>query len=116
MNRLEKRYNQTMCILAWCHGKYTEDQLSSMAILINGVLVRLDRYGQLFNQRPCVVVGIEAPRRDPFLDGKGNFFFAEGIPKLFTALAGGNGEHTFAGAGERPFFQLAVHSAFHFSL
>ena len=32
MNRFEKRYNQTMCILAWCHGKYTEDQLSSMAM------------------------------------------------------------------------------------
>lgn len=32
MNRLEERYNQTMCILAWCHGKYTEEQLNCMTI------------------------------------------------------------------------------------
>lgn len=32
MDRLEKRYYQTMCILAWCHGKYTEEQLNRMTM------------------------------------------------------------------------------------
>ena len=32
MSRFEKRYNQTMCILAWCHGKYTEEQLNRMTM------------------------------------------------------------------------------------
>lgn len=32
MNRAEKRFNWTEDILAWCHGKYTREQLDAMTL------------------------------------------------------------------------------------
>lgn len=32
MNRLEQRYNWIHDILAWGHGKYTEDELKSLTM------------------------------------------------------------------------------------
>lgn len=32
MGRLEKKYNFIMDILAWCHGKYTKEQLEKMTM------------------------------------------------------------------------------------
>ena len=32
MCRLERRYNQTMNILAWCHGEYTKAQLDRLTM------------------------------------------------------------------------------------
>ena len=32
VNRLEERYNRICDILAWCHGKYTEEYLRSLTM------------------------------------------------------------------------------------
>ena len=83
--------------------------------LVNGVLVRLHRDGQFLNQRPCVVVRVEASGDDAPFDGECNLLIAERVPQLLAALSGRDGQHAFSGAGERPVFQLAVHSVAHFS-
>ena len=83
--------------------------------LVNGVLVRLHCDGQFLNQRPCVVVRVEASGDDAPFDGECDLLIAERIPQLLAALAGCDSQDAFAGARERPVFQPAVHNAAHFS-
>lgn len=38
MSRAEKRFNWTEDILAWCHGKYTREQLDAMDLPTIGTI------------------------------------------------------------------------------
>ena len=106
---------QYLALVSGLVGVCLAGAVASEHFLVNGVLVRLHRDGQFLNQRPCVVVRVEASGDDAPFDGECDLLIAERVPQLLAALSGRDGQHAFPGAGERPVFQLAVHSVAHFS-